>query len=144
MLRSYDPLLVAASLAVATLAAYAALDLSGRVARAAGTARALWLGAGALALGAGIWGMHFVGMLAFRLADAAGRLVPIAYHVPGVAASVVIAVLASAVALGVAAREAVGRAAFATAGLVMAWPLPACTTWAWPPCGSPSPRPARG
>jgi NO-binding membrane sensor protein with MHYT domain len=45
--------------------------------------------------------------------------VPIGYDVPGVGVSVVIAVLASAVALAVAAREAVGRVAFATAGLVM-------------------------
>ena len=119
MLRSYDPLLVAASLAVATLASYAALDLSGRVARTAGTARALWLSAGAVALGVGIWGMHFVGMLAFRLADGRGQPIPIAYDVPGVLLSVGIAVLASALALSVAARQAVGRVAFATAGLVM-------------------------
>jgi PAS domain S-box-containing protein len=119
MLRSYDPQLVVASLVVATLAAYAALDLSGRVARTGGAGRALWLGSGAAALGAGIWGMHFVGMLAFHLADARGRPVPIAYDVAGVVASVGIAVLASAVALAVAARDAVGRAAFATAGLVM-------------------------
>ena len=40
---------------------------SGRVTSARGNARRLWLGGGAVAMGTGIWSMHYVGMLALRL-----------------------------------------------------------------------------
>jgi len=119
MLRSYDPALVVASLVVATLAAYAALDLTGQVARSRGRARLAWLAGGAVALGAGIWGMHFVGMLAFHLRDPAGGPVPIAYDVPRVLLSGLVAVAASALALAAAARAELGRGSLATAGLTM-------------------------
>jgi signal transduction histidine kinase/CheY-like chemotaxis protein/HPt (histidine-containing phosphotransfer) domain-containing protein len=66
---SYDPWLVGLSYVVASLAAYTAIDLAGRVSeyrleprRAAG-----WLLGGAFAMGAGIWAMHFVAMLAYKL-----------------------------------------------------------------------------
>ena len=67
---SYDPSLVILSLIVAILASYTALDLSGRVYANVGRVRLLWIVGGAFAMGAGIWTMHFVGMLAFRLARA--------------------------------------------------------------------------
>src|SRR5688572_6820925 len=61
----YDPFLVAASVAVATLASFTALNLAGRLLVADHAARLWWLLAAAVALGGGIWSMHFVGMLAF-------------------------------------------------------------------------------
>ena len=61
----YDPILVAASVAVATLASFTALNLAGRLLVADRSARPWWLLAAAVALGGGIWSMHFVGMLAF-------------------------------------------------------------------------------
>jgi PAS domain S-box-containing protein len=61
----YDPILVALSVAVAILASFTALNVAGRLLVAEGTARIWWLLAAALALGGGIWSMHFVGMLAF-------------------------------------------------------------------------------
>ena len=63
----YDYRLVAVSIAMAMLSAYAALDLSGRMTVARGRARFVWLCAGAFAMGIGIWSMHYVGMEAFRL-----------------------------------------------------------------------------
>ncbi|MBP0599296.1 EAL domain-containing protein [Herbaspirillum sp. LeCh32-8] len=67
---TYDSLLVVVSLLVAILASYTALDMAERISTAgnqqAGAAR-LWLAGGAVAMGIGIWSMHFVGMLAFRL-----------------------------------------------------------------------------
>ncbi|WP_236550991.1 bifunctional diguanylate cyclase/phosphodiesterase [Luteimonas sp. 9C] len=56
------------SFVVAATASYAALSTLGRI-RAAqdDTARRWWLAGGASALGVGIWSMHFIGMLAFRL-----------------------------------------------------------------------------
>lgn len=62
----YDPLLVTLSVVVAMFASYAALLVS-RHAVATSNHRRMWLLAGGLCLGLGIWAMHFVGMLAFTL-----------------------------------------------------------------------------
>jgi NO-binding membrane sensor protein with MHYT domain len=67
LVGNYDYRLVGLSILIAVFAAYAALDLAGRVTAAQGAARLRWLGAGALVMGIGIWSMHYVGMEAFRL-----------------------------------------------------------------------------
>jgi diguanylate cyclase (GGDEF)-like protein/PAS domain S-box-containing protein len=64
---SYDPVLVGLSVAVAVFASFTALNLAGRLLAADNHSRPWWLLAAALALGGGIWSMHFVGMLAFRM-----------------------------------------------------------------------------
>src|SRR5688572_16162843 len=76
------------------LASYTALDLANSVPSARGRARWIWLIAGSLAMGTGIWSMHFVGMLAFHLEGHS-----IAYAVSLVVLSVLVAVVASFVAL---------------------------------------------
>jgi NO-binding membrane sensor protein with MHYT domain len=63
---SYDYRLVILSVFIAVLASYAALDLSGRLAAARGRARLIWLCGGAIAMGVGIWAMHYIGMEAFH------------------------------------------------------------------------------
>ncbi|WP_244276544.1 MHYT domain-containing protein, partial [Methylobacterium indicum] len=63
----HDPVLVGLSVAIAMLAAFVALDLADRMKAASGWARRAWLMAAALVLGGGVWSMHFVAMLAFRL-----------------------------------------------------------------------------
>ena len=75
---SYDHLVVVLSVLIAVLASYAALDLAERVTAARGAARLAWLISGAIAMGIGIWSMHYTGMLAFRLP------VPVLYHWPTV------------------------------------------------------------
>ena len=62
---TYDPYLVALSILVAAFASYTALDLGGRVAATRGVAPRVWLVAAAIAMGGGIWSMHFVAMRAF-------------------------------------------------------------------------------
>ena len=104
MAGAYDYRLVALSVVIATLASYAALDLAGRVTSARGGLRAAWLGGGATAMGIGIWSMHYVGMLAFRLP------VPILYDWPTVLLSLVAAIVASAIALFVVSRKKMGLA----------------------------------
>lgn len=99
---SYDYLLVILSVVIAILAAYAALDFAGRVTAARGSIRLLRLWGGAISMGVGIWSMHYVGMLAFRLP------VPVRYDWPTVLWSLLAAVLASAVALFVVSRERMG------------------------------------
>ncbi|MGL6343098.1 MAG: MHYT domain-containing protein, partial [Waterburya sp.] len=55
------------SLAIACLASYTALDLAIRVKSSSGKHLWLWLFGGAMAMGSGIWSMHFVAMLALKL-----------------------------------------------------------------------------
>src|SRR6267154_2253330 len=64
---SYNYGLVALSVLIAIFASYAALDLAGRVTAARGWTRAVWLLAGAGAMGTGISSMHYIGMDAMRL-----------------------------------------------------------------------------
>ena len=65
VIGTYDPYLVALSFAVACLASYSALDLGGRIRVSRGWARLAWLATAAIAMGGGIWSMHFIAMLAF-------------------------------------------------------------------------------
>ena len=64
---TYDPWVVGASIALAILASYVALDLAKRVRTPDRAVVFGWWGGGSIALGTGIWAMHFVGMLAFQL-----------------------------------------------------------------------------
>jgi PAS domain S-box-containing protein len=112
LIGSYNYALVALSVLIAMFASYAALDLAGRVTATGGWTRAVWLLGGAGAMGTGIWSMHYIGMLAFVLP------VPVAYHWPTVLLSLLAAILASAVALGVVSRQKMG-ASRAVAGSVL-------------------------
>src|SRR5712692_3399830 len=94
MVGTYDSLLVVLSVVVAIVASYVALDLVSRVvASRVRIAARLWMAGGAVSMGTGIWSMHFIGMLAFRLP------IPMSYDVPTTLLSLLIAVLASGFAL---------------------------------------------
>ena len=99
MLGTYDLKLVALSLVVATIASYTALDLAGRVSASRGRASLMWLSAGAVAMGVGIWSMHFIGMLAFSLPS-----LRLAYDLPVTLLSMFAAIAASGLALYVVQR----------------------------------------
>jgi NO-binding membrane sensor protein with MHYT domain len=64
LVGTYEYPFVALSILIAVLAAYAALDLVGRIAAARGRAQYVWLFGGAIAMGTGIWAMHYIGMVA--------------------------------------------------------------------------------
>jgi PAS domain S-box-containing protein len=113
MTGSYDYGEVARSILVALAASYAALDLAGRITAASGRARTAWLTGGAIAMGIGIWAMHFKGLLAFHLP------VTVDYHWPTVLVSLVVAVLASAVALYIVSRQKMGPVQAWTGSLIM-------------------------
>jgi NO-binding membrane sensor protein with MHYT domain/nitrogen-specific signal transduction histidine kinase/ActR/RegA family two-component response regulator len=83
---TYNPYLVALSILVAAFASYTALDLGGRVAAARGVARRVWLAAAAIAMGGGIWSMHFIAMLAFILP------IPMSYEIGFTTLSLVMAI----------------------------------------------------
>lgn len=110
---TYDYRLVGLSIALAMFAAYAALDLAGRVTAARRWARVLWLAGGAVSMGLGIWSMHYIGMLAFSLP------VPIFYHYPTVMLSLLAAIAASGVALFTVGRERMGVTQEILGSLVM-------------------------
>ena len=95
---SYDKPLVVLSIFIAILAAGAALDLAGRVTCARGMSRLIWLSAGALTMGTGIWSMHYIGMMAYLLP------VSVLYDWPTVLLSLWAAVMASWVFLFVVSR----------------------------------------
>lgn len=99
----YDYRLVILSVGISIFAAYAALDFAERVSAAIGVVRRAWLCGGAIAMGTGIWAMHFTGMLAYQLP------LKVWYHVPTVGVSLVAAVVASLVALLVVGREQVSK-----------------------------------
>ena len=88
--QQHDPRLVALSVVLAILASMMALHMAALARRASGALyRHLALLTGAIALGGGIWAMHFIGMLAFALC-ARGRFDPwmtLVSFVPGLAAS---------------------------------------------------------
>jgi len=67
MRGTHDIYLVVLSVAVATLASFTGLNLASRIRASQGRARTIWLAAPAIALGGGIWSMHFVAMLAFSM-----------------------------------------------------------------------------
>jgi len=113
LLGHYDYKLVAVSIFIAILASYAALDLAGRIFTARGVKRLAWLCGGAVAMGTGIWAMHYVGMEAFHLP------VPVEYDWPTVLLSLEAAIGASGVALFVASRPTMGRYRALAGSIVM-------------------------
>src|SRR5204862_3422932 len=102
MVGSYSAHLVALSVLIAIFSSYAALVLAARTTAAVGRIRLLWLSGGAIAMGVGIWSMHYIGMLAFNLP------VPVLYDWPTVLLSLIAAVFASAVALFAVSRRSMG------------------------------------
>jgi len=111
---TYQPTLVALSVVVATLAAYAALGLAERISAAdRPLARRSWLSAGAVTMGIGVWAMHFLGMLALRLP------VSVSYDVQITLVSVVPAVLASGIMLHVISQARISPGTLALGGALM-------------------------
>jgi diguanylate cyclase (GGDEF)-like protein len=96
MYGTYNYWLVSLSIVVAVFVSYTALNLSSRVSSASERPARLWLTGGAIAMGCGIWSMHFVGMLAFSLPLA------LSYDVATTLASLVIAIGISGFALSIA------------------------------------------
>jgi diguanylate cyclase len=71
----HDPFLVVLSVLIAVQASYVGLRLSSNVETSFGLQQRLLLGGAALSLAIGIWGMHFVGMLAAQLPTAVDYVV---------------------------------------------------------------------
>jgi len=93
MRGDYNEALVLVSILVAIGASYTALALAERVASAGPRTARWWIAGGAFAMGTGIWSMHFIGMLAFRLP------IPLGYDLATTLASWALPVIVSSLAL---------------------------------------------
>ena len=110
----YELWLVLASIGVAILASYVALNLASRVSVARSRrASHFWLFGGAVSMGVGIWSMHFVGMLAASLP------IPMAYNVGWTLLSLAIAIVISGFALFYVNRDTLGWKRLGLGGVVM-------------------------
>jgi diguanylate cyclase (GGDEF)-like protein len=110
----YTASLVIISVLLSIGASFAALSLSDRVRAATSVApRRFWLTSGSVAMGVGIWSMHYLGMLALTLP------VPIYYFWPAVLLSLLLAIAASSVALSVVSRETLTTRRLLGGGLMM-------------------------
>jgi NO-binding membrane sensor protein with MHYT domain len=87
--------------------------VAGRVTAAEGWTRPAWLIGGAVAMGCGIWSMHYIGMLAFKMP------VHVGYDWRIVLLSLLAAIMASAVALYVVSRHEVRSVRFLLGGIIM-------------------------
>ncbi|MGQ0730131.1 PAS domain S-box protein [Acidovorax sp.] len=110
----HDPWLVTLSVGMAVLASVLALQMAG-LARRADTRfmRQMARGSGAMALGGGIWSMHFIGMLAFTVC-ARGQ-----FDAWTTVLSLLPSVGASWVALGLLMRREISRAALVVGGVLV-------------------------
>src|SRR5437764_14150729 len=102
MVASHDHRLVALSVFVSILAAYAALALVERLRDARGRVWIAWLVGGATVDGIGTWSMHYTGKLALRLP------VQIEFDWPMVLLSLLVAIIGSGAALLVVRRGKMG------------------------------------
>jgi len=115
LVAAYNTGLVVLSYIVASFAAYTALDFAARVIESGsrtGRAKA-WLAGGACAMGTGIWGMHFVGMLAFRLP------IVVRYDLATTLFSLSVAILISGLALAIVTRGSLPRRSLVAGGIAM-------------------------
>ena len=110
---SYNLWLVSLSVFIAVTAAYTSFSFASRITSTSGKIRLLWLGGGSVAMGVGIWSMHFIGMLAFRMPF------PVHYDVRTTLLSLLMAIVVSGFALRMTSLPRIGPANLLMAGTLM-------------------------
>src|SRR5258708_1010330 len=111
LLASHDPRIVALSIIISILAAYAALGLTEQGRDARGKSWMAWLLGAATANAIGTWSMHFTGMLALRLP------IPLQFDWRIVLLSLLVGIIGSAAAVVVMGRDNSGWARAIVAGV---------------------------
>lgn len=91
---TWDSVLICVSLIVVFIASFTALDTAGQVAVSRGWSARFWLLVGGIAMGIGVWAMHFIGMLAMMLP------MMMRYDTRLTILSLLVAILASVLAFG--------------------------------------------
>jgi signal transduction histidine kinase/CheY-like chemotaxis protein len=112
---TYNPWLVALSYLVASAAAFTAMDFGARMREARAERRATfgWQAGGAFAMGSGIWCMHFVAMLAYRLP------VAVRYDLATTLLSLLFAIVISGFALAIVSSRSLSRVRLVSGGAIM-------------------------
>jgi NO-binding membrane sensor protein with MHYT domain/nitrogen-specific signal transduction histidine kinase len=113
LIQTYNPWFVGLSVVVAIIASAASLDVADRIGRSTGWLRSVWTAASGVAMGGGIWAMHFIAMLALSLP------VPIAYSVPLTLASLALSIIVTAAAFAIVCRGTYSAWRLALGGLIM-------------------------
>jgi len=111
---TYSLPLVILSIIIAIIDSFAALNIGARIYKAKGMSKWLWLTAGGVAMGGGIWSMHFIAMLAFHLS------IPVSYKLLVVVLSILPAVIASGLALYIVGQKNVSTRQVIIGGAVVA------------------------
>ncbi|RKF19975.1 hypothetical protein DBZ36_05860 [Alginatibacterium sediminis] len=99
MNSTFNPFIVLLSILVAVYVSYIVVGVCLRIAVSRSKAAYIWTVCGSISMGMGIWSMHFIGMLAFRLP------IPVYYDIALTAFSIVPAIIASFIALFVVQRR---------------------------------------
>lgn len=116
----YDLRLVALSYLVAVFASYIALDFTGRLRDRNNTKKSilLWLLGGAIAMGAGIWSMHFIGMLSFKIPG-----ITFQYDLFWTGLSLLVAIFASGFALLLLKKSILNIVHFIAGGIILGFAI---------------------
>jgi PAS domain S-box-containing protein len=110
----YDPWLVILSVVVASFSSAMGLQMAGQAARSGRPSqRFAALVTGSLALGSGVWAMHFIGMLAFNLCT------PVSYDPAITLLSMLPSIAASTVALSLLSRKRIGLRSLLVGGVLV-------------------------
>jgi diguanylate cyclase len=113
LVYSYDLWLVALSFLIALMASFTGLTLSRGLAGMSSGMRQLRIVLASLAIGGGIWSMHFVAMLAMRFG------IPVYFQVSETLASALIAVLLSGLALLIVCYAPPSKSVLAVSGGIL-------------------------
>ncbi|UYL09784.1 response regulator [Bdellovibrio sp. SKB1291214] len=113
--HAYNHELVALSILIATMGAYVALNIVLRIKESLEKTNPLWLLGGAVAMGLGIWSMHFVGMLAMKMPG-----MVVGYDLFLSVLSLIVAIGASLVAFYLVSRVKVSLTTMILGGVSMA------------------------
>ena len=113
LISSYHPLFVGLSILVAIISSAASLDVADRIGRSKGWFRTAWTIASGVAMGGGIWAMHFIAMLALILP------VPVAYNVPTTLGSLALSIVFTGIAFAVVCSGTYSIKRLVSAGLIM-------------------------
>jgi PAS domain S-box-containing protein len=111
---TYDTTLVTLSVLIAMVASYTALDLAARMRASSGWVRYAWWAAAAIAMGGGIWSMHFIAMLAFSLPS-----MKVSYGFTLTLISLALPIAVTGLGFLVSSRKSAGPLAVSASGLVM-------------------------
>ncbi|KAB8139379.1 EAL domain-containing protein [Gracilibacillus oryzae] len=113
MNNNYNIVLVTISILIAIVASYSALSIAAKISNSMGRSKIFWLVAGSIVMGAGVWSMHFIGMLAHHSHGL------VEYNVPITILSMIASIVSSFLAFYITMPKAIHWFKIALGGIVM-------------------------